>query len=1055
MSTTYQQKANILRYWESIEYFTPQALPDLAPRHEAFPVYRVSPVGPMPWMQGHAHQRRQLRPYYAWRYTAFLNPVSLKAIRDSLEALLGTSESATARDERSDQASALFAVAIDRHGLFVPDTLVCASIGWAYTALIQGQGQQAFSFEDFQQYEEDARYMFDERYAGKYASTAVLEQLSKDLLNGIILPESAQLPRGYRVSAFSFKLDQEELAQEQARQQRGAGDVKMDVEDEQPDVPPEPPPNDMLNSFFLGELSEIANHVSRGNSSPPLDAYLGDNPTDQRDVRKPISLSWNALNPTRFPTARWPGKGRFPLVYSQQVAVNLMLYQLAKGSGLQAVNGPPGTGKTTLLKDVVAAIITQRAEALSAFSRPEEAFGVKNTAFRAEKFTQYYHKLDPSLAGFGMVVASANNGAVENVVEEFPAAEDVDPQRGKRESVFTDLASELLGREAWSLLSVKLGNKSNRNAFLSAFWFNAQRPKPSGVEDVLPEPPPKAQARIKNSKLTKRDWSQSVAKFKQALADEQALRKEREFIHNGILRQRKLEAHIKELEQAANEAELQLDIARQAFHSIQQEHTAALNSFTAAEAKFKMLKYQKPHWFWLMLHSLIPQARVKNWLANQEETIAGYESSRMAQESAKTLYIERNESFKNAVNRVSQAQQHWESEKKVHRSLVATLARYQRNFPSSFPDTTRLVNDIAYRETCAPLADDAWEEARTRVFICALDLQETFILVTREQSLKNLNLAMNLISGKAPKDISREAVVAAWDTFFMLIPLVSSTFASFHRLFASLGNQDLGWLLIDEAGQAAPHQAVPALWRARRAGIVGDPLQLEPIVSAPFTLQETLRQPFGVAAPWAPSKGSAQTLADAASRFGSYIGDLWVGAPLLVHRRCDEPMFSMCNAIAYNSAMVHGKPPNALDGPLRSEWRHVSGSEASEHWISEEGIALDALLAELAKLGIQPMDIFLISPFRSVVQQLKQRASGQFQGMQAGTIHTVQGKEAKVVILVLGGNPTSHGAKQWASEAPNLLNVAASRSKQLLYIIGNREEWSKYPYFEEASAALA
>lgn len=47
---------------------------------------------------------------------------------------------------------------------------------------------------------------------------------------------------------------------------------------------------------------------------------------------------------------------------------------------------------------------------------------------------------------------------------------------------------------------------------------------------------------------------------------------------------------------------------------------------------------------------------------------------------------------------------------------------------------------------------------------------------------------------------------------------------------------------------------------------------------------------------------------------GTYLPDpeseqIWVGCPLRVHRRCDEPMFSISNHIAYDGLMVHGKKP--------------------------------------------------------------------------------------------------------------------------------------------------
>jgi superfamily I DNA and/or RNA helicase len=65
-----------------------------------------------------------------------------------------------------------------------------------------------------------------------------------------------------------------------------------------------------------------------------------------------------------------------------------------------------------------------------------------------------------------------------------------------------------------------------------------------------------------------------------------------------------------------------------------------------------------------------------------------------------------------------------------------------------------------------------------------------------------------------------------------------------------------------------------------------------------------------------------------------------------------------------------------------------------------------------------------------------------------GTVHTVQGREAGIVFFVLGAPlPSQNGARAWAGGRPNLVNVAATRAKTTLYVIGNRANWRTAGYF--------
>ena len=228
----------------------------------------------------------------------------------------------------------------------------------------------------------------------------------------------------------------------------------------------------------------------------------------------------------------------------------------------------------------------------------------------------------------------------------------------------------------------------------------------------------------------------------------------------------------------------------------------------------------------------------------------------------------------------------------------------------------------------------------------------------------------------------------------------------------------------------------------------------------PSSVEGALAQSYDIPASWWPGKISAQVLADQTMELGTWLpdvekGQVWVGCPLRVHRRCDDPMFSISNNIAYGGLMVHGKKQSTSCLP-DSGWLDVKGKSCEGNWIAEEGTAVEKLLLTLKEqYGIAPDDVFLISPFKDCAMKLRKLASRTgFRSNRTGTVHTTQGKEAAVVVLVLGGNIQKNGAKSWAASKPNLLNVAVSRARQRLYVIGERSLWEKHAYFSSLSREL-
>jgi hypothetical protein len=376
----------------------------------------------------------------------------------------------------------------------------------------------------------------------------------------------------------------------------------------------------------------------------------------------------------------------------------------------------------------------------------------------------------------------------------------------------------------------------------------------------------------------------------------------------------------------------------------------------------------------------------------------------------------------------------------------------------------------------APWLPASLRRKREQLFMASLAVQKAFIDAAADRFLANLSQWMNLAPIVADKAKS-QYVADLWATFFAVIPVISTTFASVERMFAGASAGSLGWLLVDEAGQATPQAAVGAIMRTQRTLMVGDPLQIEPVVSLPDSLISRICGYFSVSRDrWAAPEASAQVLADRTSLFkGSFKTDTdrrEVGVPLLVHRRCQEPMFGISNAIAYARQMVFAPPlaqPGAVGMALgRSRWLDIAG-KAESKWCPEEGDELIKCLQSLADAGVKDPDIFIISPFRIVAAELRTRLENEARLRQRleisdskwlseriGTVHTFQGREADTVFVVLGApEATQHGARTWATRTPNLLNVAVSRARQNLYVIGSRAAWSTSGYARDLAYGLA
>ncbi|MGV7962759.1 AAA domain-containing protein [Photorhabdus tasmaniensis] len=145
---------------------------------------------------------------------------------------------------------------------------------------------------------------------------------------------------------------------------------------------------------------------------------------------------------------------------------------------------------------------------------------------------------------------------------------------------------------------------------------------------------------------------------------------------------------------------------------------------------------------------------------------------------------------------------------------------------------------------------------------------------------------------------------------------------------------------------------------------------------------------------------------------------------------------------------------------MNNRWIHSGGSCTLKQYkpsLAQEVLTLLTTLIEKEKNLSQ---IYIISPFKAVKQQLgtelsshkdyfhqylegdnKKKQFSKWISQNIGTVHTFQGKENHTVIFVLGCDIQNAGGAVWAASKPNLLNVALTRARKNIYIIGDINVW--------------
>ncbi|OCP17576.1 MULTISPECIES: AAA domain-containing protein [unclassified Ensifer] len=1045
----HNDSGNVLSAWTAMEVLSPPSFrkPEELAGGDRSRIVHID-RDTLPWEKGGEKSRPNQKLYYQ----LILGSIEMEA---AVSALLAVYTDSRVERPQARGEAVLATIMLDRDGRPVESEAVSiSSFGWGVPVALSG------SLRDLGQWSRTEKALVD----GLTAKTAIADK------DGNPLP----LTRKTIQNAYDW------LVQTIGLSARFAKPPAFAVRSYQYFKLQDPPESILLNSFFLDDLATAHTLVTSGEATPNLKRYLGAlRPRRRRNLMKDNQALSDALEPQKFPLGSWPGDGRHPLALLQQCAVNLALHDL-KTDGILAVNGPPGTGKTTLLRDIIAALVTKRAEVLCAYDEPESAF--IHSGQRLKKGNSFIHlyRLDNKVRGYEMIVASSNNKAVENVSAELPAMQAIAADAGALR-YFKTVSDALLQRDTWGAVAAVLGNGKNRSDFRQTFWWDddlglqrylqqatgnpqlitektetgtTQRPPHIIIREDAPEDHDEA---LRRWKRARQHFRKVAASSKAAMADLQkaydlllSIRRKQETVDSLAVEIEAMRPVLAQLTQDARNAVSASESQKQTVEALKRNQVTSLK----ARPGFLSRLFGTPAYrSWRETSDILS----KN-LAAEKMTL----SRLSADAEAKRLEHAR----ANGELQKMQASSIGLSEAlKGERTICEDLAQ---KYPGTVISGEFFNQRHQEKQKSAPWLDTATARLRNDVFEAAMALHKAFVDGAAKPIRHNLNALMDGFGTRSLGSPEKDRLIPdLWSTLFLLVPVVSTTFASVSRMFAKIGPESFGWLLVDEAGQALPQAAVGALMRTQRAMVVGDPIQIEPVVVLPDQLTEAMCQQFGIDPLIYNAPGaSAQTLADSATEyygtFETKYGTREVGVPLLVHRRCAEPMFSISNSIAYENLMVQAKVArhsairNVL-GPSR--WIDVEG-RGQEKWCPQEGDGLLVQLRNLRDQGCAP-DFYVVTPFVVVQDRMREalRTSGLLDGWvespyqwvrdRVGTVHTVQGREAEAVFFILGApDIQQRGARGWAGGRPNLLNVAATRAKEALYVVGNRSLWKTAGVFQ-------
>ncbi len=271
-------------------------------------------------------------------------------------------------------------------------------------------------------------------------------------------------------------------------------------------------------------------------------------------------------------------------------------------------------------------------------------------------------------------------------------------------------------------------------------------------------------------------------------------------------------------------------------------------------------------------------------------------------------------------------------------------------------------------------------------------------------------------------------------------------------------------LIVDEAGQVSPEIAAGGFSLAKKSVVVGDIYQIEPVWTVNRALDKALALSNGAIQTLSEFElleqtglnSSCSSVMKVAAKCCKYEKFNEKGLFLSEHRRCYNEIIDYCNKLIYKGNLQPMRGKGEQDEMLAiKQWSQMGFKQVDSEYSSSKGSSRINLLeaeqiVEWLKnnykiiLKAYPEDakenlVGIITPFKAQVNciyaELKKQMPGYYSKISVGTVHTFQGAERKIIIL-----STVYGKQDgcfFIDKNKSLMNVAVSRAKDNFFVFGD------------------